>query len=33
MTKHANNSDHLQMVDLPQTTTVEEGSKRPQRWC
>jgi putative transposase len=23
MTKHANNSDHLQMVDLPQTTTVE----------
>ncbi len=23
MTKHANNSDHLQMVDLPKTTTVE----------
>jgi hypothetical protein len=23
MTKHANNSDHLQMVDRPQTTTVE----------
>ncbi len=23
MTKHASNSDHLQMVDLPKTTTVE----------
>ncbi len=23
MAKHANNSDHLQMVDLPKTTTVE----------
>ncbi len=23
MTKHANNSDRLQMVELPQTTTVE----------
>jgi hypothetical protein len=28
MTKHANNSDHLQMVDRPQTTTVENPINR-----